>query len=521
MAHTSLCRSTALPRISIDATPRAATPAVLDLVNQLGILWSNRAQALRALCYFSACERLCAALDVDDADDPIQSVRAHAHFYLAQVFGSLSLPDASAMHCLATLELQLRALLAARSSSDSDSAIDWIKNALRLVEYYVSTESLEDAAICLHASARVVATLHDVASFDTQDDSSETLTLQCAEMALHWAKLHHVTLTRAQLARDGLAVASGASSASPIAQRMAATLGSLPSLDAASPKSSESAMSDLTATLGAMALVPSASITTFEAARSVFKLAMRACASAKRVFVLDGFVTQHVRVAQLESALYKRLIAFETDAKRVVAMQLRRLALLTPVLSAELNPVAFCALVQELSYECAEVAAEVFDLKLEKRRAGASSGDDKATTYALKAISWYQQYVLLFYPPSSPTESPLSVVPTGAAVALPTQAITARELRSLVLGYFGLARVCGRVDFGAGAHKDKTVVFWQQSLAYHSAVVTLARLFNAHASALEARAFAELVGAEVAISTEMVELLPEKINQLVYHDRVL
>lgn len=521
-----------------------------ELLNQLGILWSNRARPLRALCFFHACETLCvtqyetlalATSDNGDNDEllaALRDVRAHTNFYLAQVFGALNLPGASAQFCLATLELQLRALLSAVDADDDDDGNsesaagdhlvdvqDWIKNCLRLVDYYVAADNWSDAAVGLAACERLLA--RDVERGADASDV-ETIHVQRAETQLNWAKLHHAALRAAQLRDEGFLTAA-AQPASPTAMRMARTLA------ADKNASDDSTKDDTTLSLG-MRHVPAAAITSFDAARDVFKMGMRACDCAKHVFVLDGFVTQHVRVLQLESALYKRLVHFERDRKRQVAMQLRRLAILTPLLTAELNAAAYTALLQEVNYECAEIAADVFDLKQDKTPSDREGEcDDKANAYALKAVHWYQQYVLLFYPPrshNSTDQQPPQVVKTGAAVRLPSTAMSAHEFRSVLLGYFGLARVCGRLQFGK-AHKDKTVLFWKQSLAYHEAVLELVRQFE-HAQAAsagagagagqgpnEAAALHELFDAELTISTEMVELLPEKINQLVYNNKLL
>lgn len=502
--------------------------SLAELLNQLGILWSNRTRPLRALCFFQACEVYCAsryeelaleegASDDDEEEDlltALRDVRAHANFYLAQVYGSLNMPGASAQYCLATLELQLRMLLVPDDESDPESADerlegvhDWVKNALRLVDYYLAADNLADAAICLRACEHLLAT---TTGSNTRDrDAAENTRVQQAETFLNWAKLHHAVLKTAQYREEGYASAPAVPPhVSPIAARMETTLSNaVTTADATTPAES------------AMRHVSPDAITSFDAARDVFKMGMRACDRAKQVFVLDGFVTQHVRLLQLESLLYKRLVHFEADRKRQVAMHLRRLAILSPILGEQLNPAAYCALLQEANYECAEIAAEVFDLKHEKK-GKAGDVDDKTNAYALKAVNWYQQYVLLFYPQVAGADQLQQYVKTGAAAQLPSSSMTANEFRAVLLGYFGLARVCGRLQF-AKAQKEKTVLFWKQSLAYHQAVLELVRKYELAQAADEAAELRQLFGAELSISQEMVELLPEKINQLVYNDKLL
>lgn len=450
----------------------------------------------------------------------LRDVRAHANFYLAQVYGSLNLPDASAQCCLATLELQLRGLLLLASlppsdenedeTEDVDGIQDWVKNCLRLVDYYLAADNLKDAATCLSACEFLQST---VKSKREKSDDEENSQVQRAEIHLNWAKLHHLTLKIAQFRKEGYET--------PAALFASATTATMEKTLARAAARSSSPFES------SNRYVPFDAITSFDVARQVFKMGMSACEGAKQMFVLDGFVTQHVRILQLESLFYKRLLHFETDLKRQIAMQLRRLNILSPLLQEQLNPDAYCALLQEVSYECAEIAAEVFDLKQEKK---SSAADDKITAYALKAIHWYQQYLLLFYPSSADTtrregesqQQQQRQLPSGTAVQLPSTSMTANELRSVLLGYFGLARVCGRVQFPK--QKEKTLLFWKQSLAYHQAVLELVKKFEqtgGRGEPAQTNALHELFHAELNISKEMVALLPEKINQLVYNDKLL
>jgi KIF-1 binding protein C terminal len=55
---------------------------------------------------------------------------------------------------------------------------------------------------------------------------------------------------------------------------------------------------------------------------------------------ITGFVTDHVALLQDQSRLYHFLSQFETDAKRKLAMETRRVELLLPLLS-QLNKSAF------------------------------------------------------------------------------------------------------------------------------------------------------------------------------------
>uniref|UniRef100_K3WQQ2 KIF-binding protein n=1 Tax=Globisporangium ultimum (strain ATCC 200006 / CBS 805.95 / DAOM BR144) TaxID=431595 RepID=K3WQQ2_GLOUD len=499
------------------------------LLNQLGILWSNRTHPARALCYFQACEEFCASVQPtahanDNSKDRFLEVRTHATFYLAQVYMSLQLSDESAQYCLTTLELQLGALLSKRAAgagNDGDDIVDgvheWVKNCLRLAKYYLGVEHLKDAATCLFACEYLLHTVHHLqdTAGDKSEDGNEKLRVQHAEICLSWAKVHQLVLKSAQFRDEESSLAEEEADAGSATQSLERTRLAL-------CKERDNNENPTSLSPSGMEYVPIDTISTFEAARTVFKLGMRACETAKQVFVLNGFVTQHVRVSQLESQLYKRLVHFESDRKRQIAMELRRLNLLTALLAEELNPDAYAALLQELNYECAEIAASIFDLKQDKN----GGADDKTNVYALKAIHFYQQYLLLFYPAPDAGNKSQRTLPSGkAAVRLPPSAMTPSEFRSVLLGYFGLARVCGRVQFPSD--KQKTVLFWKQSLEYHESVIELVHKYEEQ-SAKQTRpmdgdgeTLRQLFDAELHICREMAELLPEKINQLVYNGKVL
>jgi len=473
---------------------------IVELLNQLGVLWSNRSRQLRALSYLSAGLALCKACE-GGQEQAVAAAQTLTHFYLAQVYSSLGMADESAKYCLSTLELQLLQCVNEAQSGQAVRFADahqWVRNALKLVEFYLDTDNAKDAATCLQASEYML--LHHGAEPEAEEDEDHKLLL--AEIYSTWSRLHVTTLRVAGMRKEGFPVEE-VSTALPRPSSMEATLATL------TPAQAEEAG------LG-MAFVPASSVETFDQARDVFKMGLRACSRARDVFVLDGFVTQHVRLLQRESALYRRLLPFEDARGRRVAMQRRRLALLTPLLGDTLNERAFSDLLQELYFECAEINADAFELKQSK------DAGDKAMAYVLKAVQCYQQFLLLYYPASEPRgEDPVraSVLRGGKAVQLPPgEALSPKELRTMLLGYFGLAHACGKVSFPTDS--AKTVGYWHQSLAYHEAVTELVRQYE-HKHQAQGSELRRSFQTELTICCEMAELLPEKINQLVYNGKAL
>ncbi|DAZ99436.1 TPA: hypothetical protein N0F65_004069 [Lagenidium giganteum] len=504
-----------LPRVRPDDAMQEYNIELIDLLNQTGILWSNRTQPLRALCYFHAAAEYCkflkqqqrdvvAQATADAADvvyDPeLQSLQAHAHFYLAQVFGVLGFVVESAHFCLSTLEAQLTAACAGGDTATSafNGADEWIKNCLRLIEYYIETESPVDAASALLACEFMYLTYSSELAAEDKDEHTRIL----AELYTAWAALHHLSLQHAQWRREGIPIKP----VSPAQSRL---------LSCSSIQRTLEKHGFTTSTLG-MTYVPPTTINDFDRARDVFKMGLSAIEHAKAYFALDGFVTQHIRLSQKASLLYKRLLHFETDRKRVIAMELRRLALLTPFLD-QLNRTAFGALLQELYYESAEISADVYDMKQQLK----GKLDDKTTSYALKAIQWYQQFLVLFYPPGSPAAIKLAnTTDSVKALDLPSKDMAPNELKTMHLGLFSLARMCGKIVFPQD--RTKTVALWTKSLEYHSLVLHLAKLYEELPNnEAQFRAFDQAFHAELGLCAEMIELMPEKINQLFYNGKFL
>ena len=78
-------------------------------------------------------------------------------------------------------------------------------------------------------------------------------------------------------------------------------------------------------------------VTCKQDAIELFKLGNTMLQKALKVYIVDGFVTEHLKITQTLSQLYKSLILIEEDRVRLYALYQRRIDLLTP-LHEELNP---------------------------------------------------------------------------------------------------------------------------------------------------------------------------------------
>eukprot|EP01035_Chromulina_nebulosa_P019382 gene19382-25250_t len=91
-------------------------------------------------------------------------------------------------------------------------------------------------------------------------------------------------------------------------------------------------------------------ITSFDIAREIYLRAIKYIDLAKKYYVLDGFVSDHVSLLMSQSKLYLYLSIFESDRKRKLAMYNKRIELLAPLLT-QLNKSVYEAFHKQISYE--------------------------------------------------------------------------------------------------------------------------------------------------------------------------
>ena len=96
----------------------------------------------------------------------------------------------------------------------------------------------------------------------------------------------------------------------------------------------------------------------------MFKLGNTQFQKALKIFIVDGYVTEHVKIQQSVSRLYKQLTVLEDNMERIYAIYNRRLTLIEP-LKRDLNPQAYGNYLQEFNVELVEIFAELYDYRRE------------------------------------------------------------------------------------------------------------------------------------------------------------
>ncbi|KAG5183541.1 KIF-1 binding protein C terminal-domain-containing protein [Tribonema minus] len=268
---------------------------------------------------------------------------------------------------------------------------------------------------------------------------------------------------------------------------------------------------------------PLAVAATYDGMLQLFQLAVNGhLVRAHKYYVLDGFVTEHVHIAQDMSRAYDCLSMFEENVKRRQAMFSRREAALEPLLKA-LSREKFPALHKELSHELGEICMQMADLKrariVEAERNKPSQrgldADDALARSAQRgsynamvtsALRYFRHFCGLY----APLPPPGQVAPAAPSEA-PPKDIDASEVAPYLRSLFYIARLEDKLVLDNVAAK---IAALERSLAMYKRVTREADiLLKQHG---DLTLFAEREG---HIAREMAELLPGKMKRIqMMHD---
>lgn len=368
----------------VDAYDKKYLADGMKCLNILGILWSGRGQPAKAVCFLLTANQLFHHNNTTGTvDEAVNNAITHNLFYLAQAYGHLQDSFHSSSYCQQTLQRQLTTGLA-----DIHATLEWIKNCVGIADYYLALQQYGSAG-CILASAEkvlkenVIKVLYERMDLELAKPTDSTLppmpptdkkpnfvsgNLNAAEIEadLHrrWASMDVRILKRAVEHKSQLAMA----------EEMGIDLSKLEEDDntdqnrlAALPKVDDKVCFFSNLPIAVPTLVNSKDIVTFDNARLVFLRAASRIENAKKYFVLDGYVTDHVGLLQDYSKLYHMLASFEPDIKRRTAMETRRLDMLLPLLTS-LSKTSYDVLHKQLSYELGENVLVLMELKLDKLR---------------------------------------------------------------------------------------------------------------------------------------------------------
>lgn len=374
--------------------PNAILP-ILSVLNQLGIIWSQWSQPLKAKTYLEEAERIYNDYtnNADGTPEPIhmsmvfgieetnedltprellEKLHTLTLYYLAQVYGVLKDQHKSAVYCHMTLRRQLGDTYI---TEDLDY-VDWALNAATLSQYFMENNGVSQARHHLAAATYILkryeAVLKD--KYESPDkEKSETAAAdwehfnhRSADVARCWAKYGILLLT---VSKERL-------------------LEEVESESGKETKDESQPIADLKFELLAKDIQPIAEQVTdkylldFDDARLVFLNVQKWLDQAKNYYALDSHASDHVSIIQDISQAYKYLAFFQEHEDKQAKMHKRRIVLLESVLK-ELNPQYYKSVCRQLWIELGDIYSDILNIKLDRLRVS----NDQPTAHALAKIN--------------------------------------------------------------------------------------------------------------------------------------
>ncbi|XP_041649821.1 KIF-binding protein [Cheilinus undulatus] len=477
--------------------------------NQLGILWAGRDETETAQGFLETAESLYQRYMKEDGSPPTDMTEyftteekllthqertkrfelayTHTMYYLAQVYKNLGLNERAATYCHSTLQRQLQ--------FSQFSPMEWALNAATLSQYYITKGRYMEGRHCLSAATVISDLAGEVPSeaaaqeSETERDRREQLRQKRAEIARCWIKycVNLLQDAKKQLEdnigeldtdlQEELKRARRREEEEEEKERKSALLfGSEDTFD--SIISQEEKVS---------CLFP----LDFTEARAVFLVGQNYVSQAKEYFQMDGYVTDHIEILQDHSTLFRGLAFFEEDLERRCKMHKRRVDMLEPVCN-DLNNQYYLMIRRQLMFELAEIYNEMMDLKLTlaNRQADVQSLDKHTIKKFNHLCSASTKFFQMFL------DSLCS--PDGKA----PEHLEEEVLRPALVARFRVARLHSRLISTVPCIQLENL---NKALENYKYVV---QYCEAHPEAAPA------VTTELELSTEMVGLLPLKINRL-------
>ncbi|CAH0386641.1 unnamed protein product [Bemisia tabaci] len=458
---------------------------VINALNNLGILWSQRSDPNKSFEYLSKAEEFykdftanCTEKVLGIAEiinykkgsnvPPVENIsleKLHTATlqYLAEIHWVLGHEVKSAVYCHETLKRQLE--------SNDYNAIEWALNSATLAQFFLKKSGFTQARNHL-AAASYILELYE-AELNKQEGSTEeleakkeVLRYRSADVARCWAKYGLILLSSS---KDRLL------------------------------ESEEHPQEDYPDELKVLKFssidlslyesqVTNQYILMFEDARLVFMNVRHWLKKAEEYYTLEDHASDYAQIVQDMSELYKLLAFYEDDESRQCKMHKRQIDCLEELVG-KLNPQYYLDICRQVWFELGETYATILYVKeaqLQKENCPNPQSLKKCNNLADQSIKNYSNFINSFKDRSD---------------QLPEKFDDNWE-RSVLLAHFYIARMLSKIiTVDRQLRFDKT----KESLNYYKFVVDYA---EKHETA------AGVVGTELGVARDMVKLLPLKLEKM-------
>nr|XP_040059351.1 KIF-binding protein [Gasterosteus aculeatus aculeatus] len=477
--------------------------------NQLGILWAGRDETETSQGFLETAESNYQRYMKEDGSPPTDMTEyftteenllthqertkrfelayTHTMYYLAQVYKNLGETERAATYCHSTLQRQLQL--------NQFSPMEWALNAATLSQYYITKGLYMEGRHCLSAATVISGLAGEAPSeaaaqeSEAESERREQLRQKRAEIARCWIKYClNLLQDSKKLLEDSIGeLDTDRQEEMKMARRRE---------EEEEEKGRKSALlfgsEDTFDSIASLEEKVRCSLPLdFTEARAVFLVGQNYVTQAKEYFEMDGHVTDHVEILQDHSALFRSLAFYEEDLERRCKMHKRRVDMLEPICN-DLNAQYYLMIRRQMMFELAEIYNEMMDLKLTlaNRQADSETLDNHTIKKFNHLCSASAKYFQMFLDSLC---SPEGKIP---------EHLEEEVLRPALVARFRVARLYSRLISSSPSAQLENL---DKSLEHYQYVV---QYCEAHPEA------AATVETELELSTEMVGLLPLKINRL-------
>jgi len=565
----------------------------MKVLNILGILWAGRSQIHKSFYFLLSANKFFLSTIVrknepgakKSAVDDLENIYTHNCFYLAQAYGNIGHSKLSSKYCHLTLQRQFQFNLqpffkeygtssnGTKPASELNSknvlefvnklklALDWVKNCGGMSVFYMAMKHYKNCALALSSAENMLRQIVMPCLKNVDSRLPTSLRESSATM------LNNLKSTSEEMEADlhrrfvslDVLILKAASSAHK-EKILAAEMGipyvpteetedneELPSKQSVADSSvfkfgtSSSSGSKESSEVEFFTGIPVTPITflsandidSFEKARTVFLRAATRIEVAKKHYVIDGFVTDHSTLLQEHSQLYHYLSLFETETKRKLAMESRRIEMLSPLLH-QLNKASYEVLHKQISYELGESALAMLEIKLDKFRSRESSGEidfkklkvaekTKCNEYSKTALVMFAHFTYMYCQAkdriSTKTSQHFETLPlyqlSDCCCMDPDEGLISEdEIRPFLNAHFLSCRVLSKIipsknDLPPDGPKAHYIMACLRRYTWLVEIAPrLCKRYNVEVSTL--------FGDEIKICQDLVKLLPAKIDRMNY-----
>ena len=295
-----------------------------------------------------------------DTDDFAKNKKIFEHnytltiFYFAQAFTKLDFQKKAIHFCSVTLKRQIE--------NDEYDIKDAVKNCINLSDFYLDSQNLAQTEYILKCALSLIP-----------PDPNQKKKLR-ASVQSQLGKYYLERIKLAFLLKSRNTSISNEKNLDELLNKKKFTIDNLKEINFPQIKDVEN----------------------LEDVKSLFRKGNTQLQRALKVFVLDGYVTEHIKINQTLSQLYKYLCSFETDNGRIFAMEQRRINILEPIVQG-INHKVYVIQWQEISLELAEIFCELFESNFEifknKPKIFDQKRIDEINKFGNKSLYYYKDII--------------------------------------------------------------------------------------------------------------------------------